>query len=40
MRELQAINSKVNLIIETSLKITQNNLKVKKKGKKIQEETK
>jgi hypothetical protein len=34
MRELQAINSKVNLITETGFKITQNNLKVKKKGKK------
>jgi len=31
MRELQAINSKVNLSIETGLTMTQNNMKVQKK---------
>jgi hypothetical protein len=31
MRELQAINSKVNLVTTTGLKMTQNNLKVQKK---------
>jgi hypothetical protein len=35
MRELQAINSKVNLVIETGLIMTQNNLKVQKKGNKF-----
>jgi hypothetical protein len=35
MRELQATNSKVNLITETSLTMTQNNLKVQKKGNKF-----
>jgi hypothetical protein len=35
MRELQAINSKVNLITETGLTMTQNNLKVQKKGNKF-----
>jgi len=33
MRELQAINSKVNLSIETGLTMTQNNMKVQKKKK-------
>ena len=31
MRELQATNSKVNLVTETGLTMTQNNLKVQKK---------
>jgi len=35
MRELQATNSKVNLVTETSLTMTQNNLKVQKKGNKF-----
>jgi hypothetical protein len=35
MRELQATNSKVNLVTETGLTMTQNNLKVQKKGNKF-----
>jgi len=35
MHELQATNSKVNLVTETSLTMTQNNLKVQKKGNKF-----
>ena len=35
MRELQATNSKVNLVTKTVLKMTQNNLKVQKKGTKF-----
>jgi len=35
MCELQATNSKVNLIIENGLTMTQNNLKVQKKGNKF-----
>jgi len=35
MRELQAINSKVNLVTTTGLKMTQNNLKVQKKWNKF-----
>ena len=35
MCELQTMNSKVNLVIETGLSMTQNNLKVQKKVKKI-----
>jgi len=35
MRELQGKNSKVNLVIETGLIMTQNNLKVQKKGNKF-----
>ena len=35
MRELQATNSNVNLITETSLTMTQNNLKVQKKRNKF-----
>ena len=35
MRELQAINSKVNLVSETGLTMTQNNLKVLKKRNKF-----
>jgi hypothetical protein len=31
MRELQAINSKANLVTKTGLKMTQNDLKVQKK---------
>jgi len=40
MRELQVTNSKVNLITEIDLTMTQNNLKVQKKKKQIQEEIK
>jgi hypothetical protein len=35
MHELQATNSKVNLVTKTSLTMTQNNLKVQKKGNKF-----
>jgi len=35
MCELQATNSKVNLVTETGLTMTQNNMKVQKKGKKF-----
>jgi hypothetical protein len=35
MRELQATNSKVNLVTETGLTMTQNNLKVQQKGNKF-----
>ena len=35
IRELQATNSKVNLVTETGLTMTQNNFKVQKKGNKF-----
>jgi hypothetical protein len=35
MRELQATNSKVNLVTKTGMTMTQNNLKVQKKGNKF-----